>query len=252
MLSLNTQPTEKRDYRADGSLDIVGSPFYTIQGEGPFAGRPAVFVRLAGCNLQCPGCDTDYTTGRKRMGYIDLASEVDVIMPSRLRYSGGLVVVTGGEPFRQNLGPLVQNLLHQDYDVQIETNGTMMPEDIFSFPFGASNLTIVCSPKTPSLNPKLERWIKAYKYVLDAHHVADDGLPLTTLGNTCGVARPHSAFRGEVFVQPADPPMPDKNPVFDEAVYNVKCKENMQAAVQSCLKHGYRLSLQLHKIVEVK
>ena len=52
---MNTQPTEKRTNSQN--LDIT-EIFFTIQGEGPFSGHRAVFIRLAGCNLQCPACDT--------------------------------------------------------------------------------------------------------------------------------------------------------------------------------------------------
>ena len=54
-MKTNTQEPEKID--RDRHLD-VHSIFHTIQGEGPYCGHPAVFIRLAGCNLQCPGCDT--------------------------------------------------------------------------------------------------------------------------------------------------------------------------------------------------
>src|SRR3954467_9071958 len=50
--------------RSDGNSLSIHSIFYTLQGEGPYSGCPAVFMRLAGCNLQCPGCDTDYTSGQ--------------------------------------------------------------------------------------------------------------------------------------------------------------------------------------------
>ena len=53
----NGQPIEKVQRTFDGTLE-VHSIFKTIQGEGPFCGTPAVFIRLAGCNLQCPWCDT--------------------------------------------------------------------------------------------------------------------------------------------------------------------------------------------------
>ena len=55
---INKQPIEKREPSYEGTLQ-VHSIFKTIQGEGPFCGTPCVFVRLAGCNLQCPACDTD-------------------------------------------------------------------------------------------------------------------------------------------------------------------------------------------------
>ena len=250
MIALNTQPVEHRDYRDDGSLEIVGDPWYTIQGEGPFVGRPAVFVRLAGCDLQCPECDTDYTTDRKRLGKDDLG----LLTIKREWKPNNLIVLTGGEPFRQNIRPFVQDMLYFGREVQIETNGTIYPEVDPPFPFAAERLTIVCSPKTPTIHPKLERWIKAYKYILDADHVADDGLPLTTLGNTTGVARPYKGFDGEVFVQPCEPivqPSGLHEMELHEATESIH-RRNMQACVESCMKHGYRLSLQIHKILNLK
>ena len=64
-MQLNQQAMEKQDHSPHGSLEVF-KIFPTIQGEGPFTGRRSVFVRLAGCNLQCPMCDTDYTSNRVR------------------------------------------------------------------------------------------------------------------------------------------------------------------------------------------
>ena len=60
MFKINSQAIEKSAHYTTRSYD-VHSIFPTIQGEGPFVGQPAIFIRLAGCNLQCPACDTDYT-----------------------------------------------------------------------------------------------------------------------------------------------------------------------------------------------
>jgi 7-carboxy-7-deazaguanine synthase len=247
MIGLNQQKPESRAYYTDGSLDIVGEPWYTIQGEGPFAGRPAVFVRLAGCNLQCPACDTDYTSNRVNPGQL----VVDCFNASG-EAPCNLFVITGGEPFRQNLGLLVCELLHRGAEVQIETNGTLLPDE--GFPLASNNLTIVCSPKSPLIHNGLKRWIKALKYVLDADNVADDGLPFTTLGNSMAVARPWPGFTGEVYVQPAYPSEEEHLKYVQDphrGELNPKHR-NEKAAVASCMKHGYRLSLQMHKIVGLK
>lgn len=249
MITLNKQPAEGRDAAPDGSLEIVGDPWFTIQGEGPFAGRVAVFVRTAGCNLCCPSCDTDYTSDRRRWTEEELTKKV-VNEASPDGWKNRLVVLTGGEPFRQNIGPFVESLLWCNYEVQIETNGTL--HSIHPFPFASPNLTIVCSPKTPGVNDDLKRWIKAYKYVLDADHVSPtDGLPTHTLGNEFGVARPHRGFAGEVYVQPAEPVV-TREDTLTEGVRNQQYERNVKAAVESCMKFGYRLSLQLHKIIGVK
>jgi len=68
-LSINQQKPEPRA-KGDGSILDFHSMFFTIQGEGPFAGHRSIFVRLAGCNLQCPGCDTEYTQGRSVVGIL--------------------------------------------------------------------------------------------------------------------------------------------------------------------------------------
>ncbi len=97
--------------------------FYTIQGEGTWAGTPAVFVRLAGCNLACGFCDTDYS-----MKF--LASPEEVV--DRVREVGGdcpTVVVTGGEPFAQAETPALLAALQGDgRRVHVESNGTIFTE----------------------------------------------------------------------------------------------------------------------------
>ena len=82
--------------------------------------------------------------------------------------------MTGGEPFRQNIEPLVGRLLEQDLRVQIETSGTLWV-DLPEHP----GLSIVCSPKTKNLHPDIIPRIAAFKYVLGADCVdPKDGLPL--------------------------------------------------------------------------
>lgn len=227
-LVVNTQPTEKAVDHRRGGVDVVSAEL-TIQGEGPFYGFAAVFVRLAGCNLQCPACDTDYTSNRTEHSPPALVGRIQAIMPA------GLVVITGGEPFRQNITPFVKLLLNTGYEVQIETNGCYYHP---GFPY--RRVTIVCSPKTPKIHPELAARITYYKYVLDANHIdPDDGLPTSVLGMTHPPARPLVLPDQQpvIFVQPMD--------AKDEK----KTMENMDAAVRSVFQYGYRLSLQVHKII---
>ncbi len=194
---------------------------------------PAVFVRLAGCNLACEWCDTDYTSTRKLYKAEDLYDRVRFVSQSgKLK----LVVITGGEPFRQNISPFVKMLLKDCIRVQIETNGTLYLDDL---PYLRNRFSIVCSPKTPKINPSLEEFVSAWKYILDADNIDPvDGLPTHSMGALCSIARPSFVFsRVEVYVQPLD----EKD--------EVKNKRNAQACVESCLKHGYRLSIQGHKIL---
>lgn len=227
----NSQPREKRN-RGTGAILEVHSIFQTIQGEGPFAGRPAVFLRLAGCNLQCPHCDTDYTTDRRQLS-------VGVIVTTIRRLAGRatLVVITGGEPFRQRLAPLVR-LLHADgFAVQLETNGTLSEPQ---FPYEL--VTVVCSPKTGTIAPGLLPHIAALKYVIAANdYDLVDGLPDHALDHPAKprLARPPEGFKGRVYVQPEDSGSPTANAL------------NLQAAMWSCQTFGYWLCLQQHKIIGV-
>lgn len=228
----NQQPPEKRSTSL--FLD-VHSIFHTIQGEGPYAGHPAIFIRLAGCNLQCPGCDTDYTTGRKEMHVSDILDEVvenSYPLPN-------LVVITGGEPFRQPSTVDLCNVLgDMGFTVQVETNGSFWPGEKLD-----PEVTIVCSPKTGSVHKKLAERIDAFKYVLHADSIdLEDGLPILALGHSANprVARPPKDFKGAVYVQPMD----SKNELQNH--------RNQQAAVKSCMEFGYTLQLQIHKIIGVE
>jgi organic radical activating enzyme len=93
----------------------IAEIFYSIQGEGPAMGRPAAFVRLAGCNLRCEGCDTIHDAWR------DLSPE-DILE----EVAGGRVVITGGEPAYQieELSKLIDLLYKNGKEIHIETNGT--------------------------------------------------------------------------------------------------------------------------------
>jgi 7-carboxy-7-deazaguanine synthase len=103
--------------------------FYSIQGEGTWSGTPAVFVRLAGCNLACDFCDTDYSL--KFMAPVE-----DVV--ALVRAEGGdcpMVILTGGEPLAQSETlQLIEALRRDSRRVHIESNGTIftdLPRDVW-------------------------------------------------------------------------------------------------------------------------
>ena len=94
--------------------------YKSIQGESSFAGRPCIFVRLAGCNLRCAWCDSEYTfTGGYKLSEDEVVAEVEKLAPVKL------VEFTGGEPLLQEreLVPLMERLLGQGYELMIETSG---------------------------------------------------------------------------------------------------------------------------------
>ena len=97
----------------------INEIFYSIQGESSYSGRPCVFIRLAGCNLRCSYCDTQYAYDAGEEMYI--ADVLDKISG----YNCRLVEITGGEPLLQEETPeLIRHLLNNDYKVLLETNGT--------------------------------------------------------------------------------------------------------------------------------
>ena len=228
---MNRQATEPLDH---GETIQVHSIFYTIQGEGPFSGMPAIFIRLAGCNLQCPGCDTEYTDHRRAYTADQLKREVSTMVREAGGAAAKLAVVTGGEPFRQNITGLVHALQELGYLVQIETNGTLPPSP------GLPPCAIVCSPKAPKVNQRLlDFGILAFKYVVDANNgTLEDGLPAAIL-HGMQPARPPADFDGDIFMSPMDECCPEAN------------ARNLGVAVRSCLKHGYRLQVQLHKLASL-
>ena len=108
----------------------------TIQGEGPSTGRPAAFIRLWGCNLDCAWCDTPYTwdtTGKNGVAYDRDAEStvrtVESLVAEVAAMRTPLVVVTGGEPLIQHaeLSTLIDALVGRGFDVEVETNGTREP-----------------------------------------------------------------------------------------------------------------------------
>lgn len=257
---MNTQAPMKPSFNEDGQNLLVHSIFYTIQGEGPFAGERAVFVRLGGCNLRCPGCDTEYTEGSAMQSIGTIAHNVTHASLDAFVVELGehnrlpdqqakrpqnrlLVVITGGEPFRQNLGPLVMRLVACGYRVQIETNGTLAPTPDFLEVFHSiAGVTVVCSPKG-NVQEGIWKICKDVKYVISHNAVSSDGLPTSVLGlKVKEISRPPEWWRGTIYVQPAD--------VYDPSGYFNAL--HLQEAIQSVMKHGYKLCLQLHKIINVE
>lgn len=247
-MQFNYQPIEKA-VKSDGSVLDVHSIFHTIQGEGPFCGTPCVFVRLAGCNLQCPLCDTEYTQGRHPMTPLEILAEVNELVRAD-KWRRYLVVITGGEPFRQNLFELFRVLVNAQYYVQVESNGTLPPPVLFGTSLHQYNrdtskrfgVYVVCSPKAGKVNPQI--WANACcaKYVAKSGDIAEDGLPIHALDHTVNgvVARPPAEFALPVYLQPADE--------RDEAANAA----NIVAVRESCMKHGYILQLQIHKLIGVE
>ncbi len=208
--------------RGDGLTLEVQHIFATIQGEGMYAGWPAIFIRLGGCNLACTFCDTEFESFQ--------AISLDNILDKVYLLAGDvyrLAVITGGEPLRQPIMPLCERLLEKGLQVQIETNGTLyrpLPEGV----------DIICSPKNTGqgyapVRPDLLRCVSALKFLISAQRKEYED-----------VANVGQSKETPIYVQPMDEHDPTKNAA------------NTQRAIELAQCYGYRLSLQLHKIIGVE
>ncbi len=201
--------------------------FYTLQGEGAQAGRPAVFLRFAGCNLWsglerdratavCRFCDTDFigTDGEGGGKFRDASS---LAAHAAARWPGGgkpYVVCTGGEPLLQLDEPLIAALHEHGFEVAVETNGTIA---------APASIDWVCvSPKSTA--PLVQTTGHELKLVFPQADAPPERFE--------GLAFSHR------FLQPMDGPA--------EA-------ENTVSATRYCLANPqWRLSLQTHKLIGIR
>jgi 7-carboxy-7-deazaguanine synthase len=114
----------------------VAEVFVSVQGEGPSLGRPAVFLRLSGCNLSCTWCDTKCAWYGGEELSVDAVAER--VLDLLRRYRGvDLLVVTGGEPLLQSeeLAELLARLRREvpRLEVEVETNGTVDPRAVIDY-----------------------------------------------------------------------------------------------------------------------
>ena len=192
----------------------VNEIFYSLQGEGYHSGEAAVFVRLSGCNLRCPFCDTQHESGTEM-------DEADIVESVR-QWPARLVVITGGEPSLQLTATLVDALHAEGKYVAVETNGT--------HPLPPNVDWITLSPKDIFLGyeAKVELSIvDEIKVVYDGEHK-----PHMYSGILCTHAR---------FLQPCDTGDPVRN------------AEIVNSAIEYIKKDPrWKLSLQIHKILNIR
>lgn len=145
----------------DTSIELpVMEYFYTIQGEGFYAGRAAYFIRLAGCDVGCVWCDVKESwdvENHPNMKIEDLVNEV-------VKSGADFCVITGGEPALYNLTTLVDELQQLQIEVAIETSGT---SDLLG------NVDWYCFSPKKFKKPVLEAYEKANELKVVINHLAD-------------------------------------------------------------------------------
>lgn len=211
----------------------VSDIFFTIQGEAEYTGHPSLFLRLQGCNVGCPWCDTKQTWNldpakvvplesvldkRKESDEYAVASSEDVLGAIK-QYKPTRVVITGGEPCDQNIRPLAQELLKLGIAVSVETSGTSeinLPADAW----------VTVSPKINMKKPLLQASLDRANEIKMPVGKARDIELLEGLSLKEGVP---------VWLQPLS---------------------QNEAATSLCLQQakekGYRVSIQTHKYIGVK
>lgn len=120
----------------------INNIFWSLQGEGLRSGTPAIFIRLSGCALQCPYCDSRAAWDEGfEMSEEDVAASVSAFKKT---YPQSCLVITGGEPLQQDLGELIGLFRKKKYFVAVETNGlhfqdlpfdcwTVSPKDVAAY-----------------------------------------------------------------------------------------------------------------------
>jgi len=132
--------------------------FYSIQGESSFAGLPCIFIRLSGCNLRCTYCDTTYSYEPGK----DFT--IDQILQEISRFNCKLVMLTGGEPLLQELSiDLLESLCALDYEVLLETNGSLSVRTVPSAVHLIVDVKLPGSGHSDSFLPDNLLWLKADK-----------------------------------------------------------------------------------------
>jgi 7-carboxy-7-deazaguanine synthase len=260
---INIGPASYKHLNADELL--ITKVFYTLQGEGPYAGTPAVFVRLAGCNrgdkttMGCKFCDTAFYFHKGRVATFD-----ELILEMGYSWSSGLpkhplVVITGGEPMMQdNLVGLIFKLHGaRYYDVQIESNGdrlahgySEMIEEVYG---RGSVVTLVVSPKVTKsgyhdLNRKVYEAASALKFVISA----DPASPYYNVPEYAYKFRLDEDGVRDVFLSPmtvykraADPDRPVS--AWDTSLVDHELtKTNYRRAAELAIRNGFRVSMQQH------
>jgi 7-carboxy-7-deazaguanine synthase (Cx14CxxC type) len=205
--------------------------YYTLQGEGARTGRPAVFLRFAGCNLwsgreedragaACRFCDTEFVgTGGPGGGKFEtadaLARAVDLHWQAGAEIDNRYVVCTGGEPLLQLDSIAIEAFHERDFEVAIETNGTL------ESPRGVDWICV--SPKA-------------------------DAAIVQTNGQELKLVYPQE----EPAAQPTRFEDLDFEHFFLQPLHDEDLENNTRAAIRYCLAHPkWKLSLQTHKIVGI-
>lgn len=218
----------------------INELFETIQGEGSFTGQPSIFIRLQGCPVGCSWCDTKHTweidpnlqipvvdvlnKTAESEKWCELTVEQILTLLVDKKYQAKHVVLTGGEPCTEDLTPLCHALESQGYSCQVETSGTF---DIKV----TDNCWVTVSPKVnmkggyPILSSAMARANEIKHPVATESHIEDLQQLLMQF----------SIKDTPVYLQPIS-----------------QKQRATELAIAACIKHNWRLSVQVHKYLGIE
>jgi len=220
--------------------------FYTIQGEGINSGRPSIFIRLSLCNLHCSWCDTPYTWNWENTDWKTTSGKkfskeeqiLDLSIPQVIEklktYPCKNLVITGGEPLIQqnHIADLIASL-PADWNIEIETNGTIIPDKLPQ----DRRIQYNVSPKLPhsgnspdtALKAEPIDWFSAhgqahFKFVISSF---EDLKLIQELQDT------HHIPANKIILMP-------------QGISSTSIRGGSLDIINHCLEHGYRFSDRLH------
>jgi organic radical activating enzyme len=275
-----------KKYFKDAPADslFVTSMFFTLQGEGPYAGMPALFIRLAKCNLVCSFCDTFFDDGdwmtydqiedKMYAAINDYWNKQGKATPTWANnglnnYPGIVLVMTGGEPLLQeNISAFMTRQLAHFKAVQVESNGIPVTD----VPAG---VTLVCSPKCAEKDGKATKYFApsatilqradCLKFVMSADadspynsvpQWAHDWKAATGKEIYCSPMNVYNSFQQKIKLLRAEKgniTMAERSTVdevisfWEPGLLDLKANQaNHEYAAHYCIEHGFKLNLQMH------
>lgn len=268
-----------------GDKIFVTSIFFTLQGEGPYRGEPAVFVRFAKCQLACSFCDTyfdsgDWLTIEEINNRIHTAIEThfsgEIPVWANETQTGEIItkkrnmvlVVTGGEPMLQkNIVPFLEYMNQRFKHTQIESNGLLW-QDI------PAETTLVCSPKCNEKSGKPTKYLQpnaqvmgradCLKFVMNAdpdspyseipswaHDYAQTGKsifisPMNVYNSEPARSKELRSIKNDITLEERSE-VDEKISFWDPGLLNMEENQrNHEYTARYCMKYGFTYNLQLH------
>lgn len=218
---------------------FINEIFESIQGEGKTIGKPAIFIRLMGCNLTCDWCDTKFTWHKDHKEKGKKYRIDELIEYIEHKYETKRIIFTGGEPLLQanEIQEFIYNA-HNDMKFEIETNGTIAIPENYAMMFKVINL----SPKLNNSGIIIYR--KRYdRRILNKYSYFHNVIWKFVIKVESDIMEIQKYYEREFNLSP------DKIYLMPEGAIDDEQKEKMQWVIKQCIKYGYNFSPRLQVLV---